>query len=109
MKKVDGDLVRLLRELDRLHLTDSTVVIKTADHGEMGMAHGGQYQKMFNAYEETLRVPLVFSNPVMWPKPAVSNALVSHVDFVPTIASLLGAPKSLSKSAQCVHVAHAQP
>jgi arylsulfatase A-like enzyme len=49
MKKVDGDLVRLLRELDRLHLTDSTVVIKTADHGEMGMAHGGQYQKMFNA------------------------------------------------------------
>ena len=36
---------------------------RISDHGEMGLSHGGLRQKMFNAYEETIRVPLVFSNP----------------------------------------------
>ena len=33
------------------------------------MAHGGMRQKNFNVYEETLRVPLVFSNPRLFPEP----------------------------------------
>ncbi|NKW20251.1 sulfatase-like hydrolase/transferase [Rhodococcus hoagii] len=44
-------------------MRESTVVIRISDHGEMGMSHGGLRQKVFNAYEETLRVPLVVSNP----------------------------------------------
>jgi hypothetical protein len=43
------------------------------------------------------QVPLVFSNPIIWPKPVVTNALVSHVDFVPTMASLLGLSRNASK------------
>jgi arylsulfatase A-like enzyme len=31
-----------------------------------GPAHGGLRQKMFNAYEETIHVPLVVSNPVLF-------------------------------------------
>jgi hypothetical protein len=60
----------------------------------MGMTHGGMRQKNFNFYEEALRVPLVFSNPKLFPKPARTQAMVSHVDFLPTIASLFGAPAS---------------
>ncbi len=56
------------------------------------MTHGGMRQKNFNFYEEALRVPLVFSNPRLFPKPARSAALVSHVDLVPTMASLVGTP-----------------
>lgn len=92
MKVVDGYLVDVLDALDANGLTENTVVIRTADHGEMGMAHGGLRQKNFNFYEESLRVPLVYSNPRLYPRAATSEALVSHVDFLPTLASLFGAP-----------------
>ena len=69
------------------------MVIATSDHGEMGMTHGGMRQKNFQAYEETMRVPLVWSNPQLFPRPRRSDALVSHVDFLPTMAGLFGAPK----------------
>ena len=44
-------------------------MIATADHGEMGTAHGGMRQKNFNVYEESTRVPLVYSNPRLFKKP----------------------------------------
>lgn len=62
---------------------------------------------MFNMYEESVRVPLVFSNPVLYPSPLSSNALVSHVDFVPTMATLLGAPAALTKAAGWQGVSYA--
>jgi arylsulfatase A-like enzyme len=94
MKKSDGYLVDTLKALETQGLLDDTVVIRTSDHGEMGVTHGGMRQKSFVAYEEAIRVPLVYSNPKIFPKPRKSDALVSHVDFLPTIASLFGAPKS---------------
>ena len=66
MKVSDGYLVDVLDALEREGLMDHTVVIRTADHGEMGLAHGGLRQKNFNFYEESLRVPLIFSNPVLY-------------------------------------------
>jgi len=44
------------------------------------------------AYCVSLRVPLVFSNPRLFPEPTRSDALVSHVDLLPTLASLIDAP-----------------
>jgi choline-sulfatase len=46
---------------------------------------------MFNAYEETMRVPLVVSNPVLFPAGATSAAPASLVDVVPTLLALAGA------------------
>lgn len=94
MKASDSYLVDTLDTLESTGLLDDTVVIRTSDHGEMGLTHGGQRQKNFNFYEESLRVPLVFSNPKLFRRPARTRALVSHVDFLPTIASLFGAPAS---------------
>ena len=89
----------LLDTLANLGLNDETIVVRTADHGEMAMAHGGQRQKMFNMYQESVIVPLVYSNPILWPEPMNSSALVSHVDFVPTMASLLGLGREFSRAA----------
>ena len=94
MKSSDKYLVQVLETLDDLGLTNDTLIIRTADHGEMGLAHGGLRQKNFVFYEEAIRVPLVYSNPQLYRTPRTSNALVSHVDFLPTIASLFGAPNS---------------
>lgn len=102
MKASDAYLVDILNTLVRQDLDDDTVVIKTSDHGEMGLAHGGMRQKNFNFYEETLRVPLIYSNPQLWKRPATSQAMVSHVDFLPTLASLIDAPSSAREDWQGV-------
>lgn len=94
MKKSDSYLVQILEKLDEKGLTNDTLVIQTSDHGEMGLAHGGLRQKIYNFYEETIRVPLIYSNPQMFPKPKKSMALVSHVDLLPTLAGLVNAPQS---------------
>ncbi len=62
--------------------------MRCADHGEMGLSHGGLRQKAFNAYEETINVPIVVSNPVLFPKPVETDALASLVDLLPTVLSL---------------------
>ncbi len=94
MKASDGYLVDVLGALEANGLMDDTLVVRTSDHGEMGLTHGGMRQKNFNFYEETLRVPMVYSNPKLYPKPHTSDALVSHVDLLPTMANLVAAPKS---------------
>jgi arylsulfatase A-like enzyme len=92
MKSSDNYLVRILEILEAQAILDNTLVIHTSDHGEMGLAHGGLRQKNFNFYEETLRVPLIYSNPKLYPEAVESDAMVSHVDFLPTLASLFDAP-----------------
>ncbi|KAL4436669.1 hypothetical protein ABPG75_003808 [Micractinium tetrahymenae] len=92
IKKSDEFLVNTLNTLDAAGLTNKTLIVRTADHGEMGLSHGTQIQKNFNMYEEATRIPLVFSNPELWPKPRATNALVSHIDFAPTLQSLLAVP-----------------
>ncbi len=54
------------------------------------MAHGGQRQKPFMAYQETTSVSLVWSNPILFPEPLESDALVTHVDILPTMLDYLG-------------------
>ncbi len=93
---VDRKIGRLLSALgpaaDPDSLRSRTVVVRCSDHGELGLAHGGLRQKMFNAYEETINVPLVFSNPVLFPTPTETDALASLVDVLPTLLTLAGRP-----------------
>ncbi|CAB4345440.1 unannotated protein [freshwater metagenome] len=92
---VDRHVGRLLGALgdvdDPTSLRSRTVIARTSDHGDMGLSHGGARQKIFNAYEETIRVPLVFSNPVCFPKPAKTDTLASLIDLVPTFLGIAGA------------------
>jgi choline-sulfatase len=92
---VDEKIGRLLKALgaaeDPGSLRSRTVIARISDHGEMGLSHGGLRQKVFNAYEETIRVPLVVSSPRLFPQARESDALVSLVDIVPTLLGLAGA------------------
>ncbi len=91
---VDAKIGRLVDALgdadDPGSLRSRTVVVRCADHGEMGLSHGGLRQKMFNVYEETINVPLVFSNPRLFPREARTEALGSLVDVLPTMLTLGG-------------------
>lgn len=92
IKSSDAYLVKVLDKLDALKMTEDTLVIRTSDHGEMGLAHGGLRQKNFNFYEESIRIPMVYSNPSLFNSPQSSDELISHVDFLPTLANLVEAP-----------------
>ena len=85
----DRHVMSILNELETRGLTDSTLIVRLADHGEMAMAHGLR-EKMYNAYEETMHVPLIVSNPVLFPEPQETEALVSLVDILPTLARIAG-------------------
>ena len=92
---VDEKVGRMLEALgdpdDDESLRSRTVIVRTSDHGEMGMSHGGMRQKMFNAYEETINVPLVVSNPILFRGPVAVDAPASLCDILPTMAALAGA------------------
>ena len=91
---VDAKVGRVVAALgdadDPASLRSRTVVVRTSDHGEMGLAHGGLRQKMFNAYEETIHVPLVVSNPVLFPRAQETTAFATLSDVVPTLVALAG-------------------
>ena len=61
----DGHVGEILDALDECGLTESTLIVRLADHGEMGMCHGLR-EKMYTAYEEAIHVPLIFSNPLLF-------------------------------------------
>lgn len=94
---VDEQLGLVLDALDAAGLTDDTLILRTADHGEMGMSHGLR-EKAYVAYEEALRVPLVVSNPRMFPPTnattpvRTTEAFYSHLDLLPTVAEYAGVP-----------------
>ena len=93
IQQVDQQIVKLLDALDANGLTDNTVVVRTSDHGELGMAHGRMRQKFYNAYHETLSVPLIVSNPRLYPQPQSTDSFASLIDIVPTLATMGGAPE----------------
>jgi choline-sulfatase len=86
---VDQDIQTLLDTLDHCGFTQNTLIFRLADHGEMAMSHG-LVEKTFNAYDETLNVPLIISNPQLFPAPVVTKELAGHIDLLPTLASVAG-------------------
>lgn len=83
---VDDQVGRLLGELDRLGLTDDTVVVFTSDHGMQLGSHDLMYKDV--PYEESVRVPFL----VRWPGrivPGDDDVLLGSVDVAPTLLGLL--------------------
>ena len=102
MHKIDGQIGQLLTVFDNAGAAgatalNNTLIIRTSDHGENGMCHGGLRQKPFVTYEEVLRVPMIWSNPTLYPSAKTTDALVSHVDLLPTLCELTGVPNWQSK------------
>jgi arylsulfatase A-like enzyme len=92
-QQVDAQILKVLEALDANGLTDDTIVVRTSDHGELGMSHGRMRQKFYNVYRETLNVPLIVSNPRLYPRPETTDAFASLIDVVPTLAAVAGTPE----------------
>lgn len=83
---VDAQLGELLADLGRRGLLARTLVVVTSDHGEGFGEHAEEGHGLL-CYEETLRVPLLFSAPGRLPA-AVVRGPARLVDLGPTLLEL---------------------
>jgi arylsulfatase A-like enzyme len=79
---------RVFDELKRLGLYDDSLIIVTADHGEMLGEHGEAGHQYF-VYESAIRVPLLIKLPGQRKSNRVVE-LAGLIDIVPTVYSLVG-------------------
>jgi arylsulfatase A-like enzyme len=91
VKMIDDQVGRVLDALDAAGRTESTVVVFTADHGDMAGGHGMVWKSTSAFYDEVARVPLILAAPGKV-KPGRSSAAASLTDLAPTLLSLAGAP-----------------
>lgn len=106
VRSVDESVGRILKKLDELHLTESTLVIFTSDNG--GAVHFGKPPATANtplrngkgsAYEGGLRVPLLVKMPGLTQPGAVCDTPVITMDFFPTLLEVAGAEPAASRTA----------
>jgi len=88
LKDADNNIVKILNELDDLGITENTIIIFTADHGELAGAHGLS-GKGATAYREQNNVPLIIVHPEFVGNKQC-NAVTSAVDIATTLSSMAG-------------------
>lgn len=85
---MDERVGRILSRLEQSGALEHTIIVFTADHGEMlgkhnKIGHGKQF------WETLVNVPLIFHGPGI-PRGKRVDAVVSHISLVPTLEELLG-------------------
>ena len=79
---IDSKIAALRAALERSGVIDNTIIIVTADHGEMMGERGMWYKQHF--FEWAARVPLIIHAPKRWSHKRIQEN-VSLIDLMPTI------------------------
>ena len=87
---MDHCVGEVMRGLEAAGILDDTIVVYTADHGEMRGEHGLWDKFVF--YEASAGVPFLMRVPGVTKAGAVCKAPVSQVALVPTLLDLCGLP-----------------
>jgi arylsulfatase A-like enzyme len=75
-------LGRIVDEIDKLGLSDDTLVVYTSDHGSHFRTRNGEYKR--SCHEASVRIPLIARGPGFGGG-TVINQLVSLIDIAPTL------------------------
>ena len=88
--QTDAAIGQVLDTLDELSLTDNTMVIWLADHGDAVASHGGLWDKSSSFTEEVVRVPMAIRWPAAIQAEQRSDHFVSNMDATATILDAAG-------------------
>ncbi len=88
---VDAQVGLVLKELERLNLAKSTIVVLLSDHG-YHLGHHGLWQKA-DLFEGSTKAPLIIAIPNMKTKGQATSSLVEFIDIYPTLVDLMGLKK----------------
>jgi arylsulfatase len=89
LRDVDRNIATVLDELEAVGLTSKTIVILTADHGDLDGAHR-LHAKGATSYREQNQVPFIVVHPA-YPGGKRCKAVTSHLDIAPTLIGLTNA------------------
>jgi len=93
---MDENVGRIIDRLEELGLRRNTLVVFASDNGFSCGHHGfwgkGNGTHPRNMYENSIKVPAIFSHPGRLPQGRVEEALVSAYDFLPTLLDYLDLP-----------------
>ena len=87
---MDAQIGKVIDELDRLRLTDNTIIVFWSDHG-FHLGDHGIWTKHTN-YEQANRIPLLISAPGVTKPNTTTKQIAESVDIYPTLAELVGLP-----------------
>lgn len=103
IESVDDGIGKIVKELEKLKLSEKTILIFTSDNGGLATAdwpmtpptvNGSLREGKGHLYEGGIRVPLI----VRWPgkihEGAVCQTPVTSVDFLPTVLEMCGVGKA---------------
>ncbi len=90
---LDNQVDRLFSDLQARGLLDNTLVVITADHGEL-LGERGEYGHGQSLHHEAVHVPLLIVAPRRVPEGRVVSTPVSLRNLPATVAELLGLEKS---------------
>jgi arylsulfatase A-like enzyme len=80
----------VLDKLREKKLDSNTIVVFTADHGDLLRSHGRPWPKSFPE-SESCRVPFLLKWPARLPAGRSTDLLMGSLDLMPTLLSLMGA------------------
>lgn len=89
---MDSQIGRLLNEFKRQGILEKTLIVFASDHGEGLGEHKESGHAVF-VYDTTLKVPLIFIAPKLFPKNKVIRGQARLADVAPTILDLLNVRK----------------
>ncbi|MCY9669199.1 sulfatase-like hydrolase/transferase [Paenibacillus alginolyticus] len=92
ISQLDDAIGELLRQLDATGLSDNTIVLFTADHGDMCGGHR-MMDKHYVMYEDVVKVPLAVRWPGMVaPGSRCDQFVYNMLDLPPTLLEASGSP-----------------
>lgn len=88
VKCIDDNVGKIMNRLKSLGLDNNTIVVFTADHGDLMGEHGKHNKGL--PYETSAGIPFIIRYPDKVPAGKQIHSAYTTTDFTPTVLSLLG-------------------